>query len=188
MTADEFIAMALRNPANDAILTALMAADLPDAWLVSGCLVQTVWNVMTGRATAYGIADYDVFYFDSDTSWEAEDTAIKSFAGLSTTLGVKIEVRNQARVHLWYRDRFGYDYPKLTCATDGIDQFLTRNTKIGLQRRAAGDHVYAPDGFDDVANLLITPNPTDHFSAERYAEKAARWQSLWPELTLRAPA
>ena len=42
-----------------------------------GCLVQTVWNVLTGRAVDYGINDYDVFYFDPDTSWEAEDAVIR---------------------------------------------------------------------------------------------------------------
>ena len=41
-------------------------------------LVQTVWNVLTGRAIDHGIADYDVFYFDPDTSWEAEDAVIRT--------------------------------------------------------------------------------------------------------------
>ena len=63
MTSDEFIAAALRNPANKTIVDELFHLALPDAWLVSCCLVQTVWNVITGRAVDYGIADYDVFYF-----------------------------------------------------------------------------------------------------------------------------
>ena len=41
--------------------------------MVSGCRVQTAWNAQTGRAIDYGIRDYDVFYFDPDTSWPAED-------------------------------------------------------------------------------------------------------------------
>jgi uncharacterized protein len=56
MTKDEFIAAALRNPANKIITDELFRLALPDAWLVSGCLVQTVWNVLTGRAVDYGIA------------------------------------------------------------------------------------------------------------------------------------
>ncbi len=70
MNADDFVAIALRNPANDAILDELLRLELHDAWLVSGCLVQTAWNVLTGRPVDYGINDYDVFYFDADTSWE----------------------------------------------------------------------------------------------------------------------
>ncbi len=184
MNADDFIAIALRNPANHAVLDELLRLELQDAWLVSGCLVQTAWNVLTGRPVDYGINDYDVFYFDADTSWEAEDTVIKSLSHAAAKLGVTIEVRNQARVHLWYLSRFGHAYPRLTSSRDGIDQFLTRNTKVGIRRTRAGDCVYAPDGFDDIASLRVTPNPTQHFSAERYAQKAARWKSLWPELNV----
>src|SRR5512133_2793070 len=68
MNRDEFLALALRNPVNVTIIDVLAQLDLPDAWLVSGCLVQTVWNVLTGRAVDHGIADYDAFYFDPDTS------------------------------------------------------------------------------------------------------------------------
>src|SRR5881398_796193 len=77
MTRDEFLSLALRNPVNAAIADALLRQALADAWLVSGCLVQTVWNVQTNRAVDYGIADYDVFYFDRDISWEAEDAVIR---------------------------------------------------------------------------------------------------------------
>ena len=187
MNADDFVAIALRNRVNNAILDELLRLELHDAWLVSGCLVQTAWNVLTGRPVDYGINDYDVFYFDADTSWDAEDAVIKSLSQAAARLNVTIEARNQARVHLWYPSRFGYSYPALSRSTDGIDQFLTRNTKVGLRRIRTGECVYAPDGFDDIANLLVTPNPTPHFSAERYAQKAARWKSVWPELTVIEP-
>lgn len=184
MTQDEFIAAALRNPANKTIVDALFHFALPDAWLVSGCLVQTVWNVRTGRAVDYGIADYDVFYFDADTSWVAEDGVIRKLAAVFARLGVKVETRNQARVHLWYPDKHGLPYPPLQCSTEGIDRFLTRNTRIGLRRTRAGYDVYAPDGFDDAKNLIVRPNPGPNFSAESYAKKAARWKALWPEVTV----
>jgi hypothetical protein len=69
MTKDEFLAAAFRNPVNEAIAEELWRLALQDAWIVSGCLVQTVWNVLTARAVDYGIDDYDIFYFDADTSW-----------------------------------------------------------------------------------------------------------------------
>ena len=184
MDANAFVSLALRNPANDAILSALDAMRLPDAWLVSGCLVQTVWNALTDRPIGYGISDYDVFYFDADTSWDAEDRVIRQFDPVAQQLAVPVQVRNQARVHLWYQQKFGRPYPPLECSTEGIDRFLTRNTKVGIRRDGGRDEVYAPDGFDDIARLLITPNRSANFSRERYLEKAARWKSLWPELTL----
>src|SRR6476620_11710356 len=107
MDRDEFLSAALKNPVNDIVTRELFELALPDAWLVSGCLVQTVWNVLTGRAVGYGINDYDVFYFDPDTSWQAEDAVIRKLAERFAELGVTIEARNQARVHLWYTEKHG---------------------------------------------------------------------------------
>ena len=186
MTRDEFLSLALRNPVNAAIADELFCLALPDAWIVSGCLVQTVWNVLTGRAVEYGIADYDVFYFDPDTSWEAEDAVIRKLQGALEKHGADIEPRNQARVHLWYGEKHGLPYPQLGSSTEGIDRFLTKNTRIGIKRTMDGFEVYAPDGFDDAANMIVRPNPGPNFSAESYAKKAARWKALWPEVTVLA--
>jgi hypothetical protein len=184
MTRDEFLAAAFQNPVNKTIVDELFTLALADAWLVSGCLVQTVWNVKTGRDVDYGISDYDVFYFDSDTSWEAEDAVIRKLAKWFEKLGVTVEVRNQARVHLWYAQKHGLPYPPLHSSIEGIDRFLTKNTRIGIRRAQDGYDVYAPNGFDDAANLIVRPNPTANFSAANYATKAARWKALWPEVTV----
>lgn len=182
MTTDEFLAAALRNPLNAAIARELAALELPDAWLVSGCLVQTVWNVLTGRAVDYGILDYDVFYFDPDTSFEAEDAVIRK---LKDRFGhVMIEARNQARVHVWYPAKHGLPYPPVSRSCEGIDRFLTRNTQVGIQCNALAYEVYAPNGFDDIAALIVRPNRTTNFSATNYEAKAKRWKALWPELTI----
>lgn len=182
MNEARFIELALTNEANRAILARLPDLDLPDAWLVSGSLFQSVWNALTGRAPSYGIKDYDIFYFDPDTSWEAEDAAIRRCAEAFADLGVEIELRNQARVHLWYEEKFGTHYPPLTCATDGITLFLAPACMVGLHPGAEGLQLYAPCGLDDVAEMIIRSNPAPNFSVERYVEKAARWKAMWPEL------
>ena len=186
MDADNFLVMALRNPVNDAIAGELLALALPDAWIVSGCLVQTAWNVLTKRPVDYGISDYDVFYFDPDTSWQAEDATILKLQGLSAKLDVRIEVRNQARVHLWYPQKHGLPYPALHSSTQGIDRFLTKNTQIGIRRTRGGHDLYAPHGFEDIVNMIVRPNPGPNFSAANYEAKARRWKTLWPELTVLA--
>ena len=179
-----FLALALKNPINVAIIDELHRLALPDAWLVAGCLAQTVWNVLTGRVIDHGISDYDAFYFDPDISWEAEDAVIRTLHGRLGHLGAKIEIRNQARVHLWYPGKHGLPYPPLMRATDGIDRFLTQNTQIGVRRADDGHQVYAPHGFDDVERLIVRPNPALNFSTANYAAKADRWKRLWPELTV----
>ena len=184
MNQNQFLAAALRNPVNEIIAEELFRLALPDAWLVSGCLVQTVWNVLTDRAGDHGINDYYAFYCDPDTSWEAEDAVIRTLATCFATRGITVEARNQARVHLWYPEKHGLPYPELRCSTQGIDRFLTKNTQIGIQRTRNGYEVYAPNDYDDVAKLTVRPNPGPNFSAANYGAKAARWKARWPELTV----
>ena len=151
---------------------------------MSGCLVQTVWNVLSGRDVGYGISDYDVFYFDPDTSWAAEDAVIRKLKAKLESLRARIETRNQARVHLWYTEKHGLPYPPVKCSTEGIDRFLTANTMVGIRCTADGYEVYAPNGFDDMENLTVRPNPGPNFSPANYAAKAARWKGLWPEISV----
>ena len=184
MNTSDILAAALRNPVNEAIAGELLRLALPDAWIVSGCLVQTVWNVLTARPVDYGIDDYDVFYFDPDTAWQAEDAVIRKLQDSLAAHGVKIEVRNQARVHLWYPQKHGLPYPALQSSTQGIDRFLTKNTQIGIRRAREAYEVYAPNGYQDVAALTVRPNPGPNFSAANYEAKAARWKALWPEITV----
>jgi uncharacterized protein len=97
-----FIAAIRENRFNRAILERLPALGLADAWLVSGALFQTVWNLQTGHTPERGIRDYDLFYFDPDVSWDAENAAIARAGAIFADLDVAVELRNQARVHLWY--------------------------------------------------------------------------------------
>jgi hypothetical protein len=184
MDKTRFLSLALRNPTNKIIARELLDLALPDAWLVAGCLTQTVWNGLTGRPIAYGINDYDIFYFDLDTSWEAEDAVIRRLQERLRDIDVKIEIRNQARVHLWYPDKHGKPYTPLTRATDGIDRFLTVNTQVGIQPTDSGYDIHAPKGFDDIAAMIVRPNHAPNFSAANYIAKAVRWKALWPELTV----
>lgn len=176
-----FIELALTNEVNREILKRLPLLGLTDAWLVSGSLFQTAWNALTGRAPGYGIKDYDIFYFDADTRWEAEDTAIRRCTALFANVGADIELKNQARVHLWYEEKFGTSYPPLRSSCEGIDRFLAPACMVGI---APDMTVYAPHGFADIETMTIRPNRAPNFSAERYTEKAMRWKEKWPELSV----
>jgi hypothetical protein len=53
-----------RNSVLTGVLSRSASLGLPGWYLTAGCLVQTVWNVVTGRSPDHGIRDYDLFYFD----------------------------------------------------------------------------------------------------------------------------
>jgi uncharacterized protein len=184
MSPASFVADIRRNSINVALLNRLPALNLPDCWLVAGCLFQTVWNLQSGRPAAENIHDYDVFYFDdADLSYEAEDRVIRRVASAFADLPVTIEVKNQARVHLWYRQRFGHDYPQLRSSRDGIDRFLVACTCVGVSCSVEGfGSVYAPNGLDDLyAGVLIANGAV---ASARFAEKALSYTERWASLKL----
>jgi hypothetical protein len=117
--------------------TRLPLLGVPQTWLVAGCVYQAAWNARAGHAPQSGIKDYDIFYFDaSDLSWEAEDVVIRRGRVLFADLDGLIEIRNQARVHLWYPQRFGAPYPALVSAEDGIGLFLHAALALACRRKA----------------------------------------------------
>jgi hypothetical protein len=156
---------------------------LPGWYLTAGCLFQTVWNVVTDRPPASGIKDYDLFYFDdSDLGWDAENTVIE--AGAATFGELPVEIRNEARVHLWYEDHFGVPCPPYTSTEAAIDSFAATTCCLGV-RLEDNDHwrVYAPHGLADVFNLVVRPNPV-LAPRDVYETKSRRWREHWPELTV----
>lgn len=186
MTEPEFLELVQRNPINRTILERLPDLGLDDVWLVSGSLFQTVWNILTNRPVAHGIKDYDIFYFDPDTSWEAEDAVIQQAKTLFGDLDADVEVRNQARVHLWYEGKHATSYPPLRTSCEGIDRFLAFANMVGLQPQRGGPMRFYVPGLSDMAAMRIKPNLTDNFRKDRYEEKCNRWFGCWPELTIEA--
>ncbi|HEY3751626.1 MAG TPA: nucleotidyltransferase family protein [Pseudonocardiaceae bacterium] len=165
------------------VLDRAAALDLPGWYLTAGCVFQTVWNAVTGRAPTNGIADYDLFYFDAtDLSWAAEDAVIRSaaFAGVAA----EVQVRNEARVHLWYEQKFGVPCPPYTSTEAAIDSFASTTCCLGVRLESGGHwRVYAPHGLSDVFNLVVRPNPVLAPRAV-YEAKTSRWLREWPELTV----
>jgi hypothetical protein len=166
------------------VLDRLDELTLPDGHLAAGCLFQTVWNVLDGQDPQHGISDYDVIYFDdAELSWDAEDVVIQRSATAFADLPIEVEVRNQARVHLWYEDHFGVPYSPLGSCADAIDRYAAQACRYGIHPDDRSWSVYAPVGYDDLFAMVVRPNPVVA-PREVYQAKAARWQALWPRLRI----
>jgi len=185
VTADDaFLEIVLTNDIVEGVLTRLPELGLPDWYLTAGGLFQTVWNTLDGHPPERGIRDYDVFYFDQDTSWEAEDAVIQRAAVLFEEVPAEVEVRNEARVHLWYEEKFGRACEPFRSAADAIDHFAATACCVGVRTDAMGGYeVYAPFGFRDLFDFVLRPNPVLAPQAV-YEAKAERWSTLWPRLTV----
>jgi hypothetical protein len=158
---------------------------LPDWRIVSGALYNSVWNALTGRPPGYGIKDIDLFYFDAaDLSYVAEDAVIREGAKLFDDLPVPVEIRNQARVHLWYPEKFGRPCPQYRSSDHAIEYFASRTHCVGLRLEENGGlDLCAPYGLDDVFSFRIVPNRLLD-NRETHEIKAVRAKALWSELTV----
>ena len=183
---DRFRALVITNPVIQTLIDRLPRLAIPDCWITAGAVMQSVWNALEGRAPTDGIKDYDVFYFDPDLSWEAEDRIIRRAAAAFVDLAATIELRNQARVHLWFDERNGTSgYPRLTSACHGIDVFLETPSMFGIRPTGGGNFdIYAPRGYDDLFGYVHRPNPAAIGPESSYVDKATRRKALYPRLAV----
>jgi uncharacterized protein len=167
------------------VLTGLREDGLPDHLLVAGAIYNLVWNRLTGRPDLNGVNDIDIFYFDaSDIGWDAEDVVIKRLEKRFARLPIPVQVRNQARVHLWFPQKFGTAFEPLASSAEMLGRYASKTHAVGARLEADGTMtIVAPFGLDDVFSFRITPN-TVLANKKAHEAKAARAKSMWPEITV----
>lgn len=177
--------MLRRNGVVWEILTRVPRLQLPDWYLGAGCIAQTVWNELHGFAPATNIKDYDLVYFDSsDLSREAEESHARDARRLLVDVPAELDVANEARVHFWYPEQYGYAITPYSSVEDGIASWPTTATALGVRIESDG-HVttYAPFGLEDLFGLIVRPNKRQITKAI-YDKKVQRWSACWPRLTV----
>ena len=167
------------------VLLTMRALDLPDWLVMSGAVYQRVLNALTKRPPDYGVRDYDLGYFDaSDISYEAEDAVIRRVAAaFDEPLRSAIQVRNQARVHVWFEGHFGEPYTPLSCTAEALERFVSPMFAVGMRlKRDDRLQIAAPFGLADLFALRLRPNPR-RFSAS-FSQIAAGVTRRWPEVAV----
>jgi hypothetical protein len=179
------VAIVEQSPSLMTVLRVVRQQGLPDPLVFSGAVYQTVWNALTGRPCDHGIKDYDVGYYDDDTSFDSEDRVIRRVAAaLDPPLRGLVEVRNQARVHLWFPEKFNHPYPPLKSTAEALERFVCPAFSVGV--RLDDDDsmsVAAPFGFDDVFRMTLRPNPLRGV-AEDWDRIVDAATARWPELSV----
>jgi len=165
------------------VLTTARDLDLPDWLIFSGAIYQPVLNRLTNRAADYGIKDYDLGYFDgSDLSYAAEDAVIRRAAAVfAPDLAPLVEVRNQARVHLWFEGKFGEAYTPLRSSAEALERFASPLLAVGARLEPDGRlTLLAPFGLEDLFALRLRPNPRR--CTNGFTRTAASILARWPEV------
>lgn len=158
---------------------------LKNCWLAAGSVAQTMWNENFGLPSNFGISDIDLVYFDPDdlsaaTEQQHAERIRQSFEGLP----VWFDVKNEARVHLWYEEKFGYSIEKYRSVEEAISTFPTTATSVGVRPlKTQNFELHAPFGLDDLIGGIVRPNKVQ-ITKEIFDTKVAKWLNTWPDLTI----
>ena len=176
-----------RNPNLVAIMECASRLALPSWYLGAGAIAQTVWNELHGFDPTHAIRDYDLVFFDAqDLSAEKEhdiETSVRRDLSRLTNLDAQIDVKNEARVHLWYELVFGRAIPPYRSAEHAISTWPTTASSIGVRYENNRFIVCAPFGLRDLFSMIVRANPT-LIDRSVYEAKVARWTENWPRLSV----
>ena len=159
------------------------ALGLPGWYVGAGCVAQTVWNIAHRKRPDTDILDCDLVYFERDLSEERECVVTTRARALVADLPLALDVKNQARVHLWYARRLGYEILPYRSTEDAIATWPTTATAIGVRPHGGVLEAWAPFGTTDLFDLVIRPNRVQ-ITPAIYDAKVARWIRCWPSLVV----
>ncbi len=166
------------NPVVCRLLDQLPELGLPSWYLGAGGVAQTVWNHLHGFAPTQGIDDYDIVYFDPADLTEASERTVEAKVAALTAAGDgKVDVTNEARVHIWYEQRFGRPIDPYRSAEQAIATWPTTATSVGVRSDPGGFTVCAPFGLADLFEMVVRPNTTLVPRAV-YEAKVERWRRV----------
>src|SRR4051812_38249908 len=152
-------AMLDRNEVAQAVINLAAELALPSWYLGAGAVAQTVWNGLHGYHPAAGIKDYDLVYFDpGDLSADTERKVAEEVADRLSPLGTTADVKNQARLHLWYEQRFGRRIDPYRSAEEAIATWPTTASSVGVRSDGRNFIAYAPFGLADLFGMVVRPN------------------------------
>ena len=165
------------------LLAAVREVEPPECWIGAGAVRDVVWDTLFGSGfDPARVRDVDVVYFDlADMRRQREAALEQRLRALRP--GVSWDVKNQAAVHLWYRDRFGVEVAALTSLADAVATWPETAACVAIRWGAAGLEILAPFGVDDLMTGVWRGNPvrvTPTEAARRLAAKAPAQR--WPRV------
>ena len=170
------------SPLLSAVLEHWDQVALPDCWLIAGALAQTFWNLAHGLSPTHGIKDVDIAYFDeTDLSAQVEEAHAARINAAFAKHSIHFDVKNEARVHLWYERKFGYAIRPYASTPHAIATFPTTATSVGVHPTSSGLAFCAPFGLHDLLGLVVRANKAQ-ITHEIYAAKGQSLESAMAAL------
>ena len=169
------------------ILNYIHELKLPNFYIAAGSIFQTVWNFYDNKELNYGIKDIDVIYFNKNNITLEKDLEYYDLISkFCKEKGYKIEVdvSNEARMHIWIKEKYNIDIEPYTSSEDAIDKWIATVHAIGLTKKNKKLEIYAPYGLSDIYSKTVRPIKHDNNSKEMYDKKASDWNERFDNLNI----
>lgn len=183
----KFISILKENKDLMTILDYIANLKLPNFYIAAGSIFQTIWNYYDRRPLNYGIKDIDIIYYDQKNLTKEKEQALedKIIAYLKTqNMNYKVDVHNEARMHLWKKENENKDIDQYQNSEDAIAKWIATVHAIGITKKSNKISIYAPYGLSDIFSKTIRPikHPTN--SKQLYDKKVSSWQKRFTNLNI----
>ncbi|MEO9384917.1 nucleotidyltransferase family protein [Chromobacterium phragmitis] len=167
-------------------LRAARGLGLSDWCIGAGAVRSLVWDALHGFASEpSALSDIDLAYFDAENLSPDHEAALwRRLASADPDL--PWEVTNQAAVHGWFADHFGYPVEPLPSLEAAVASWPEYATAVGVALNADDSlRIIAPFGLDDLFGMAVRHNPA-RASRETYRQRVAqkRYAERWPRVTV----
>jgi uncharacterized protein len=167
------------------VLETVRACNPPD-WLVgAGIIRNLVWDHLHQYQTPTPLADIDVIFFDpQDVRPERDRMVQRQLAQILPDLDW--EATNQAAVHLWYEEVFGFSVPALHSSEEAVGTWPETATSVAVRLLSSDQiHIVAPCGLSDLFNMVLRRNPC-RVTREQFVQRLRSKDILrkWPRVQI----
>lgn len=169
------------------ILNYIESLKLPNYYIAAGSVFQTIWNYYDNNDLNFNIKDIDVIYFNGvDLTVETDIKYYELISEYCKSKGYKykIDVSNEARMHLWKKQKFNIDVEPYINSEDAIDKWIATVHAIGITKEDNQIKVYAPYGLSDIFSKIIRPIKHKYNTKEIYDKKASSWNERFENLNI----
>ena len=151
--------------------------NFPDWVIGAGFVRNKVWDYLHGFSNKkVDTNDIDLVYFDPQGNDKKTDKQLSQ--KLKEQTGIDWEVRNQFYMH----EKNGV--PPYKSTEDALSCWPETATGLGVRLENNNLKLIAPNGIDDLVNLIIRPCPKFPDGLEKVKERAKKkaWFEKWPKL------
>ena len=169
------------------ILNYVYELELPNYYIAAGSVFQTIWNYYDKKPLNYGIKDIDIIYYNnSDLSADTDIyyyNLIKDYC-MRKEYNYEIDVSNEARMHLWQKEKFNIDVKQYMNSEDAINKWIATVHAIGITKENNNIKIYAPYGLSDIYSRTIRPIKHEYSAKDIYNKKAKSWSERFDNLNI----